>query len=242
MAITFFGDASTPTDNASQDDSVARSVTPPGSMLNGDFVYVLVMQRNSTATVSVSNTGGQSWTTNTQSAFGGSAVARTFWCRFNGTWSANPSFTTDTAGTLGYSVIMLVFRPTNGANTWSSDVALATNSFTGPGSPFDVTATGQTSISTNTVTIAAFFVIDDDSWILQTAGWANPSQAQYRNLQGSDMSASFAYKIQTSPAATGNVTNRQSVVTGTNGRWFIQTFAETQAPIPPWRLMMMGVG
>ena len=125
---------------------------------------------------------------------------------------------------------MAVFRPTTGTNTWAVDVAQASDNFTGSASPANYIATGQTSIAASTVTVASWVVADNVSWSLVTGGWSNPGGiTQVRNLFGDDTSVSIAYKIQTSPGATGNVTNHQGANGPDAGRWFIQTFKEVAA-------------
>lgn len=226
MAITFFASTSAPADNGAQDNSVARSVTPPGSMAAGDLVIVTVNHRSGSATISNSGTGGQTWTPEAQVAVSGSGQMRRFWCRFNGTWDADPQFDTSSHTGIAITLEMVVFRPTSASNTWASDVA-QTNSSTTPATPFDVVATGQVAIADSTVTVVSFATCQANTWALQTGGWANPdSITQRRNTTGTDISLSTGYLIQTSPGATGNVTNRQATLGGSDTRWIIQTFKE----------------
>jgi hypothetical protein len=211
--ITYFGSASNPADNGSfLDTSNPCVVTPPSSMVSGQLVVVQVALNNSTTTrdIAISNTGGQTW--NSFIHHGSPLNYALYWCQFNGTWSANPSWSHGSAAlTTGFSVVMEVFSPsTGGSPIWAVDVADAVASFVAPGSPFDVTTTGQTPVSANTVTVAIWAGGPGTiTWSLQTAGWSNPSgQTQWRNTAGCDFSV--AYKIQASAGATGNVINRQS--------------------------------
>lgn len=195
-------------------------------MLAGDFVYCIVSDRNTPVTLSVDTTGGQTWTSESAVA-SGSQTTRAFWCTFNGTWAVDPKFVTSSLSTNKFSVVMLVFRP-SGTPTWAVDVAQASGNAT-PGTPFDVTATGQTAVDLSTVTIATWANTDFDgnTFALQTAGWSNPdSVAQWRNATGTsqDITLSVAYKINTSSGATGNVTNRMDSSVTTF--WLIETFKD----------------
>lgn len=126
MAITYFASASTPTDPGTNTGTPV-AVVPPGSMVAGDLVVFYGYYRGS-STLSISNTGGQTWTTGVASANASNPTLSYFmsWCRFNGSWSANPSiaFTTSSTNT---NAVMHVFRPTSGANTWAVDIASKVN-------------------------------------------------------------------------------------------------------------------
>lgn len=227
MAITYFGSADNPADNSSfLDSSLPCVITPPGSMSNGQLVVVEVDYNNNTTTrdIAISATGGQTW--NSFIHHGTPHNYALYWCQFNGTWSANPSWThSGSAFTTGYGVHMQVFTASAGSPTWAIDVADAAATYTAPTTPFDVTITGQTSVSANTVTVAIWTAGSNTiTWALQTAGWSNPGGAtQWRNTSG--LVTSMAYKIQTSAGATGNVTNRQSA-TGVAGWQDIITFTD----------------
>lgn len=228
MAITPVGAASNPADNGVLDDSVPRAVVPPGGMVAGDLVYVFMHHRNSSGTpITNSDAGGQTWNALTQQVIASGAGARAFWCRFNGTWSSNPAFTVGTPSGAALTVILTVFRPTTGTNTWAVDVVQDSADLGVPSTPFDMTAPGQTTIANNTVTLAVLASNDDNTWAIQSGGWSNPGGiAQWRNTQGSDISQSIAYKIQTVAGGTGTLTNRQLTNGGDAGRYFVTTFKE----------------
>jgi len=200
-------------------------------MAAGDLVYVIFAYRDAPDTLSVSNAGGQTWTSETNDA-GGSMTARRFWCTFNGTWSADPTFTAVVNRSYAkISAVMLVFRP-SGSPTWAVDVAETTN-VVSLSSPWDVTATGQTAIDASTVSIATWVstVTSPPVAALQTGGWTNPdAQTQWRNTNGTstDLIISAAYKIQTSAGATGNVVNRFTDV-ATSVYWTMQTLKDQSA-------------
>lgn len=233
MAITFRGATCNPADNGTLDDSGdPTAVTPVASMAAGDLCYLVAVTRSASASLSISNAGGQSWNALTLRQ-AGSTSQRTFWCRFNGIWSANPSVTDGGAG-VQFQLFMAVWIPTSSSNTWAVDVAEAYQGFAAPSSPYDVTATGQTAVASSTVTAAAFTSFDNNGWTIQTAGWSNAGSAQYRNVDAvnfRDMSISVAYKIQTSSGATGNITNRQTSAGPDTGKWTIVTFKEQSSGV-----------
>ena len=233
MSATFFGYVSSPVNGGDQRDGAAPvAITPPSSMAAGDLVYVEVTQRDPGSTLSVSETGGQTWNALAAVA-SGSQIKRGLWCQFDGTWDANPSFTTNFSGGLHFSVQMYVFRP-SGSPTWAVDVA-QTNSNATPGSPFDVTAAAHTATASG-VTIASFFntSYDGEVFALQSggSGWANPgSQSQFRNTKasptGNEMTNSVAYKLNSGAGTTGDCVNRmtQSITT----LWTMITFKDQSA-------------
>lgn len=229
MAITFFGVATTPADNSGSSPGPTVTLTPPASMVDGDLVYVSVRYRDSAATISAtpSNAGGQSW--NAVSQYNTTNIrARVFWCRFNGTWSANPAFTV-TSGTNNIDAQMLVFRPTSAAYTWTLESGPNSATYSAPSTPFTVTVTGRTTTAASTVSIAAWHSVDDNTWgTLSGTGWSKTSLgAQYRNNDTNDNSSTFAYNIQTTAGATNNVSQNQATLGGDAGSTSLHTFAET---------------
>lgn len=233
MTITYYGHAANPADSATvkfANPDAPLPITPPAGMATGDLVFVIVALRD-ISSLSVSNAGGQTWTSEAEVSTG-SATHRRFWCTFNGTWSANPTFTAAYLGTYAkMSAVMLVFRP-SGSPTWAVDVA-QTNATVALSSPWDVTATGHTAIAASTVSIATWVstVTSPPVAALQTGGWTNPdSQTQWRNTNGTstDLIISAAYKIQTSAGATGNVVNRFTGV-ATSVYWTMQTLKDQSA-------------
>lgn len=223
--ITFFGVATKPADNTTNAASGTVSVTPPGSMVVGDLVVMIMDNRIASFTPAISADGGQSWTTfsamNTTNFSG--MVA---WCRYNGTWSADPSFTT--SGTNAASVQMLVFRPTTGTNVWAVDNAFSSTAISGTGAK---TITGVTTTAASTVAIGIWLSQGtSNTWgTLSGTGWVQTSLgAQYRNTSGNVISNAYAYQIKTSAGATNNVSLTPS---GTAvGFTAIVTFKESAPP------------
>ncbi len=233
MAITFVGNIAVPTDgNANADTTGLITIDKDAGAFSlattGDLLLVHLNQRVNDPTFTVNTSGGQTWTSITALNASASQHGQLWYARFNGTWSADPVFATNSTGGNALSAIGMVFRPTNSTNTWDIDVAQSAGSAT-PSTPFDVTITGQTAVASSTLTIATWFNtgVTASNWALQTGGWLNPnSEPQWKNTTGTDIGVSIAYKINTSAGATGNVTNRQSVATGLTTITGIITFKE----------------
>lgn len=185
---TFFNINSTPADNGTQAGPTV-AVAPPGSMVAGDLVCMVAGYKNSGVTMAVSATGGQTWTSETA---GGGATSgltiRLFWCRFNGTWGANPSVTI-TSGTLAMSVHLLVFRPNAGSSTWSVSAAMAV---TDQGASANIAPVAR-AIPIGDMGFSACISNDDNTYTSGGGGYTLIG-TQFRNLQGNDIAMGFAYK------------------------------------------------
>jgi len=219
----YFGSASNPTDNSALDGSAARVVIPVSNMQAGDLCFMLAQVRNSTATLSVFETGGQSW--NTLAQFNATNVrGRLFWCTFNGSWSANPSVTGGSAG-VSMTVVMHAFRPPTTSYTWAVDVVQVTGTFTAGSSPFTKTINGITSLTDGAIVFASWASVDDNTWGSLTSGWSTPGTSQYRNTQSSsNQSITSAYKIMATAGASGNVAKNQATLGGDAGATSIVAF------------------
>lgn len=217
--ITVVGSASNPADNGTL-AGPTNTIAPPAGLAAGDLVVIVAAYRGS-ATLSISATGGQTWTPLTQVANGTNNVSRIFYAVYNGTWSASPSVTV-TSGTLALTVVMHAFR--NVDPTSVVDVAQVTGTFTAPATPFNVTVPGVTTINDGSLVFVVTATPDDNTWALQTAGWVNTGLAQYRNLSGNDMSISTAYRIISPAGASGNIINRQLTLGGDTGTRHIIAF------------------
>lgn len=207
--ITYFNSASNPADNGSLDTSPV-AVIPPAGMLAGDLVIMIANTRTAGITPAISATGGQTWTSETAVTTNGSI--RLFWCRYNGTWTANPSVSFSTS--VNTTVTMHIFRPTIGTNTWALDVTQTTGTFAAPPLPRDVTITGITTVVNGAVALFVWSSRDNNTWGLQTPGWTNAGNAQYSNRASADSSQSAAYEIMATAGATGDVTNRETLAGG----------------------------
>lgn len=215
-AITYHNSASTPADNGTNATATV-AVTPPASMTTADLVHFCAFTRDSAGvSMAISQAGGQSW--NSLALIQNTNISmQCFWSRFNGTWGANPSIAV-TGGTSPFSATMHIFRPTNTSKVWSVDVAQVELDFTAGTTPFTKTITGVSTVAADTVTIAGWTTADDNTWgSLSGTGWAVTGAAQYRNTSGTDQSATFAHKIQTSAGSTGNVSKNQATLGGRRG-------------------------
>ncbi|MGE0556647.1 MAG: DUF6701 domain-containing protein [Burkholderiales bacterium] len=194
-------------------------------MQAGDLVILVANVREAGRTLAISATGGQAWTSETTNTT--NTTQRIFWARYNGTWSANPSVANGGGGGINATtLVMHVFRPTSSVNTWAVDVALTNGSFTAVAGGADKTITGINTVTPGALVFATWATADNNTWALQTAGWANAGGTQYRNLDSNDSSQSAAYQIMPTAGATGNVTNRQTANGNDAGNSAIIAFRE----------------
>lgn len=205
FAQTFVGVSSNPADNGSY-TSTTVTVTPPAGVQAGDLVVIYAQYRNTSGTVSISTTGGQTWTSESQYTWG-SQRTRIFWCQFNGTWAANPVVGGGSSG-IPLSAVMYVYRPVNNSDVWVKHQG-PTNANT---TNTTVSVTGLTTTVNNTVTMAFWGSRAANTWgTLTGAGWSKTSLgSQYRNTGGSGQSNTAAYQIMSAAGTTGNVSQTQS--------------------------------
>ena len=221
---TIVGVSSNPADNGSLTTSTV-TVTPPAGVQAGDLVIIYAEYRLNSGTLTVTTTGGQTWTSET-AYNGGNLRTRIFWCTFNGTWAANPIITRSAATAEPLTAVMYVFRPSNSSNIWTKQTgpnnANTTNS--------TVSVTGFATTMPSTVTMAFWGSEDNVSWgTLTGAGWSKAGlNAQYRNSGGSRQSQTAAYYIRNT---TGTVNNVSQVRSGgsINTVTSIISWAETPA-------------
>jgi trimeric autotransporter adhesin len=210
---TFFGASSTPADNGNQAGTVA-AVTPPASMVAGDLVILYAQSRGVGATFTVTTTGGQTWNSGAAYSPGAPTTQSIFitWCRFNGTWAANPAITS--SSNQGLSIIMYVYRPSVSTNLWGVNIN-QTN--TASNVQTANTINSVTTTMPNTVTMAFWSNSTTTTWTnLTGAGWSNTGlTAQYRNTNGAGQSHAATYRIQTTPGATGTISLDQTAATNT---------------------------
>lgn len=227
---TFFGSGTNPTDNATSAAS-PLAVTPPASMVTGDLVVFYAQTRTTSSTIDISVTGGQTWTPATA---GGTTdqTTRIFWCRYNGTWSADPSVSF-TSTLLNTQAGLLVFRPTVGTRLWAVDQAAVNTPYLTPtGPPYIITINAVTNAQPNNVSVAVYSSIEDNTWgTLTGAGWTVAlSPAYRRNPSGSDQSWAPVYRLSASAGSTGNTTAQQTAVGPDPGSTVIISFYEYAAP------------
>lgn len=223
-AQTFIGVSSTPADNGAQPGPGPVAVAPPAGTAAGDLVIIYAHYRSSFGSISLSMSalGGQTWTNETTDK-GNSQTFNVFWCRFNGTWSGNPSVAVS-SGSNALTVVMYVFRPTSATKFWGVHVAAANSS----SSATTNTITGYATTVPNTVTMAFWCNTSSTgaTWTgLNGAGWSKTGlSAQYRNTSGTDQSNTSAYNIQSAAAIISDVSQTQAA--GTSTRRSILTWYE----------------
>jgi hypothetical protein len=198
-------------------------------MVVGDLVFVACWKRTASGAISVNNAGGQTWNSfTTQASANATLSLNIFWCIFNGTWSANPSFTFN--ATTNNNALMVVFRPTSSQYTWCVDGA-KTGVFTDTAAASSMTITGWTPQNSSNVNIAIACTDDDNTWTISGTGWIKTSlSAQYRNTSGNDTSLTLGYQIQTSAAATNNCVHTEATLGNDGGFTFAISFAELLSP------------
>lgn len=225
-AITYFGSSSNPADGGSG-TSQTTAVTPPSNMQVGDLVIFTGVHSSWTSApdITISNTGGQSWTglTMVTEAY---IRSRIFYARFDGTWDANPSIYFSEKSWLGtdsMGVIMHVFRPTYTCKEWAMDVNEVYNEY----SDDPTVISGITTNTNGALVFAEWNSSGTGTWGSLTSGWSTPGSAQYRNSGGTlyGISATAAYKVQATAGATGNVSKDNSG--GQDGNSHIMAFKET---------------
>jgi len=210
---TFFGVSSTPTDNAAQAGPTV-AVTPPASMLAGDLAIIYAHYRGTGVTLAMSAAGGQTWNAGA-TTFASNQSYFISWCRYNGTWGANPSVTAGVGNTNGLTVVMYVYRPTTANSLWGVNIA-QTASGTNNANPSPITAV--TTTLPNTVTMAFWCNALTDTWGTLTGGgtgWSKTGLSdQYRNTT-TGQSHTAAYNIRASAGSTGATGQTMSTATNT---------------------------
>ena len=197
------------------------SPTAPAGMRGSDLCFVICQSR-SAATWSVGVDGGQTWE---EIVFPTAPGASLFWCTFDGTWDAAPRFDS-TSGTCT-TAVMHAFRFKDDT-IWQVDVALNVDSFSAPGSPFEVTRAGVTTNSPNALVVVGAMTLDDNNWLDPAIGvgeWSLLGYAAHRNAADSDMSLTTWFKVRATPGATGDAVFTQTGVTGDAGQTFSIAFS-----------------
>lgn len=221
MAITFFGVASIPSDNGTNTTNPTVFSNPPiASMQEGDLIITIAWARASGFTPQLSVGGGQTWNPGTGvTATSAILVAAYYWCRFNGTWTAAPEWTFG-GSTINNNAIMLVFRTDKKGTGWELDPGI-TPGWTNQAVASSFTITGWTPVNPFNICVGASFTDDDNTWNISGSNWIRTGLSnQYRNTSGQDASGSFAYQIQSTPAATNNLTMTEATLGNDGGFTF----------------------
>ena len=238
LGQSYFDSASTPADNGTNATATV-TVTPPASMAGGYLVVLIGQVLTGSSSISVSVTGGQEWFDSGLTIAGTNHTAKVFWCRFNGTWTADPELT------FGHSnattAVMHVFLPSGTADnrTWAIDQTPETVTYTAPANPFAVNRSGQITVHAKCVVLVLYFSIDDNTWAYSAGNYNLVGSTQYRNTADTDMSCMFAAQY-TNLAGTNSANGRYNQATngGDDGATAIITWYDYAVPagIPWWYL------
>jgi hypothetical protein len=216
----------TPSDGGTN-STTTISFTPFTSMTAGDLVIVYLQQRG-TATFSVGVTGGQTWNSIGRNVGTTNVSIETYWCTFNGTWSANPQFNFS-AGTCTSLVHILVRTPNTGLQWDVENISTSNNA-----ASTTQTISGVTASTLNSITFASWHTADDNTWgnLTPSPNWLKSGLVdQYRNLAGQDQSMTIAhydsslFNITTIP----NVSQTQLTLGADATARRIITFYETES-------------
>ncbi len=207
FAQTFFGVSSSPVDGGAQAGPTV-AVTPPALMQAGDLVIIYAHYRNTGVTFSMNVTGGQTWNAGATTS-GSNQSYFISWCRFNGTWAANPAVTIG-AGTNDLTAVMYVYRPSLINNSWGVHVAQANSS--SAANPNIITGVATT--LPRTVTMAFWGSAAANTWgTLAGVNWFKTGlPAQHRNTT-SGQSHTAAYNLRLIAGPAQNVAQTQSAGT-----------------------------
>jgi len=230
--IVPIGTAATPAENTGGTTS-PLVITPPSGMLLGDLVYVFLSVRDDdNAPITLNVSGGQTWNAlPLQVDPGGDGMAlQTYWCQYNGTWAASPSwnFTTGTAGR-PRSGVMHVFRSGSPVfDHWEYEqrgaiTIVASNPIVLPA----ITTTHPSAIC-----IGNWYGSQGTAWPnLSGVGWQNLGLAQYRNTAGLRTSTAYAWKYQKIPGSTGTVQRDATLASSFGSKWIESFYQILKTPI-----------
>jgi hypothetical protein len=215
-----------------------------GTLPTGSLVCLYAWKRNNKGTITITDAAGQTWNAiGTKIAANATLAANFFWCRWDA--AADTGFTQLTFGaTTNNSYWILIFNPTTSTNSWAVDAA-QTGTFVDRAAAASFSVTGWTPNNASNVNIAIWNTQDDNTWgTLTGTNWTKTGlAAQLRNTSGNDTSASVAYQIQTSAAATNNVSQTQLTLGNDAGLTFAISFYESATASPSVKkLGLLGVG
>jgi len=183
----------------------------------GDAVHVLVAYRGTTETITVSQAGGQTWTTTQHNNTSASLRVLDAVAIFDGTWDNDLIFTV-TSGTNAMEAVLKVIR--NVDTSTPRHVAMVKADFTAPGSsPFGVsinnTSPGFATSIANALVDAAWVINDNNDWALATAGWLPLARSSgNKNSSTTGLAIFQARKLMRTAGNPGDVQANQSVGSG----------------------------
>jgi hypothetical protein len=197
--ITLVGDARMPATDGASSAVTNATFTPPEGLEVNDLVLVFASVRNAAVTISAPSTDGQTWTGNT-AVQANNLTYRSFYCKFNGTWSANPNFSWVTSAP--YVMWMVVFR---GVNTTTAVDAAEVTASQAAAATFTNASSAITTATDNAVVVHCFTSADDNTWGSHTSGFSLPyARTQWRNASTTGNSITIGYQTQ---AAHGGSTS-----------------------------------
>jgi hypothetical protein len=241
--ITLITYSSSVVDNNSSATDPQSSAGP--AVQGGDLVIWYAAKRNTTGSITISPNSGETWNAiGTHNGSTATLSANFFWCIVPaGVTVIDPTVTFN--ATTNNTSVFLVFRPTSSSYTWGLD-GNGTNAFTSFAAAATITNNGVTPANASNVSIAFWNTDDDNTWgSLSGTNWSQTSisPVQIRNIAGSDASISVAYQIQTSAAATNNVSQNEATLGNDPGIKSMFTFYEyipSASVVKP--LSLLGVG
>src|SRR6266480_1546913 len=190
--MTIVGESRMPASDDAITTATTATIVPPAGMQNKDVILLFVNARVASST-SITNTvsGGQTWWS-VGGQVGSNPTVRVFKTIFNGTWSANPTFSWGSTA-VTYQMWMVVLRgadtltagtqPLNDNNCCSGSNYLSGTFLNTLPSPYDVTISGFTTSTDNAMVFAHWGSADDNTWSLQSPGWSQPGgQPQWRTM------------------------------------------------------------
>lgn len=207
---TYVGIAFGHTDSNSTAGPGPQSVTPP-TMASGDLAVLFAVNRSANVGIVLSGAGGQTWDSSAPPMRSANSSGRLMWCKFNGTWSSNPSMQS-ASGTTALTVGLIAFRARDtSAHTWSLDGTADTARYAAA-ARFTVSAKSSTVDSTCGVIIV---YTSDDNTMAITSGsaWTQVTGSGWQNVSGSDQVTDPLYQLKSAAGSYDAVADTQK----TNG-------------------------
>jgi len=193
-------------------------------MAADDLAFVYSAVRDGVA-ITNSQAGGQAWTPETQDG-----EYRIFRALFNGSWSADPTFTAS-GSTEAFTGLGHVFRSSI-AGGLEVDVALGVGAISAGGGV--KTIPGITTLTDGALVIVGWAIPAIEDWSALTGGWTTLGTQDHTNTGGSDLTLSMAHKVMGAAGPTGDVA--QTSANGFDpGRYFIMAFKEAVSGTPTER-------
>lgn len=211
--VSFVGIATTPATGGAS-SALTITLTPPAGIVAGDLVIAYIQARSGNHhPVSISNAGGQTWNNVVQynNVAGNGMTLRMDWCQFNGTWSANPSwtFTTGTAGRPTSGQLIAFHSTAPKFLSWGYDG----DNFGSLGATPPIDIVGRTTLHPATISVGYWYHSSSNSFSATNGvGWSLLGIDSYRVITELNQVTSYAYKNMKFAQGTGNV---QKNFTGT---------------------------